>query len=90
MYRLDLRSTHQSCNAVFSSNHASFTQVTDGAWAAVDAHALVVELFDLSRDHFVGLAFINDLFDSLVFEFRGIFHSLYSHFSILILTSLFV
>jgi hypothetical protein len=37
-----------------------------------------------------GMAFIDDLFDSIILEFRGVFGPLHLHYSILVLTSLFV
>lgn len=44
---LDLSGAHQSRNTVFTPSHACFAWVTENPQAAVDAHALVVELFDL-------------------------------------------
>jgi putative transposase len=53
-HRFDLRCTHQPGNTVFATRHTSFLEVTKDAGAAVDAHALVVELTNLRGQLLIG------------------------------------
>ena len=54
-YRLDVIHFHQPGHPVLAASQARFVEITEDAWTAVDAHALVVELSDLQGQHLVDL-----------------------------------
>lgn len=54
-HRFDLRCTHQPVNTVFATRSPRVLEVTEDAGAAVDSHALVIELTNLRGELFVGL-----------------------------------
>ncbi len=54
-HRFDLRCTHQPGNTVLTPRHTRFLEVAEDAGAAVNPHALVVQLPNLRGQFFVGL-----------------------------------
>ena len=53
--QLNSYSAHEPLNTVFSASHTNFTQVKEDTRAALNAHTLVVEHFDLEPHHLVTL-----------------------------------